>query len=572
MISSSKSDATLRLSSLIVRLLAAICDTINLDDAPISTIYRVHRLVVLLLSAKPDASLDLLEIAAFAPESSRRIAVCILTTYFPQVMGHNIIARRPPDLSYAARLVKWETGQTKSKEEDDAENHHYIHWRVSSRDRTRSIRPLPTCSTCEGDIRGYCIKCTLCYDVQHLDCYRSAEGTFRYEVDDTDKPGGQLRTIVAKFSRQLGTLEEKLVSGTSKSTHPTSTQQLVGDHDLHRVHLFTSTPCQACRNPVWSSPSSVYACFGGCQAFYHAECLSKLSNSEHSRCQSRQVWSSPHFTITKDALYHSFADSEAKSLCMSAEDLSNQTYDEVAILYGTLWIRYQTLKAGLAAGTLAINSDTHESPNSDPLGVRATLRVYEDYLDSRTSPSSGALSDFVHVYGFDDPLAQGYLFSDTYLAYIIALLKSPDTPDGGSNSTYSALPISAVLSTLASDLSITSDVVAGALIQQLEIMGYIRTTSEERKGKLSSKWVHFDLPLLIESSPAVDILIEFIAGSLDSLDLTMVEQALILLTNRAWPSLLCIPHALERFGSVVIRWVISEASHFSWNLNRFTDE
>jgi hypothetical protein len=307
-------------------------------------------------------------------------------------------------------------------------------------------------------------------------------------------------------------------------------------------------------------PSSVFACFGGCQAFVHADCVDSLNSPSHSACQARLTWPASYFQCTASELEQSLGDCTS-DLCAGAYDLDNITFDEVAIVYGALWTRYQVLKAGLAGGSLVIASE--EAVGSDPLDLRPALRIYEDYLSEHSSSASAAASDFAHIHDLKQPLGPGYLFSEDYLAYTTALVKSPSTTDpaGGEQLSYSSLPISAVRAVLRADLSVSSELASDLWLERLDTTGYIRSpVSASGAGSDREAWVHFDLPLLAESSPATEILIGCIAACLDSLDLTMVEQGFLLLVKRAWPSLLCTPHALEQLGSAVVRWVISEVS------------
>jgi hypothetical protein len=70
----------------------------------------------------------------------------------------------------------------------------------------------------------------------------------------------------------------------------------------------------------------------------------------------------------------------------------------------------------------------------------------------------------------------------------------------------------------------------------------------------------FGLPLVMDASPSVEILITAIETLLDDVDLSHNEQAMLLLSNRAWPSLHCSPYALERIAGAVASWVMHEVS------------
>jgi hypothetical protein len=74
------------------------------------------------------------------------------------------------------------------------------------------------------------------------------------------------------------------------------------------------------------------------------------------------------------------------------------------------------------------------------------------------------------------------------------------------------------------------------------------------------QWMSFGLPLLMDASPSIEILITAIEVLLDDVDLSFNEQAMLLLETRASPSLLCSPYALERVTGAVTAWVMHEVS------------
>ncbi|CAD6564537.1 MAG: hypothetical protein TREMPRED_005415 [Tremellales sp. Tagirdzhanova-0007] len=126
---SETSSTALHIASLVTRILAAITMTVDLTSSKLSTVHRVHRLLSLVLTAKPDAALDLLEISAVSHPKARRTAVEILSTFYPESMGHNVIARRLALTTYLSQRTKWETGLDIVLGEDAVEDHQYTPWR-----------------------------------------------------------------------------------------------------------------------------------------------------------------------------------------------------------------------------------------------------------------------------------------------------------------------------------------------------------------------------------------------------------------------------------------------------------
>ncbi len=85
------------LASMSPPLLAAILDNIDFgleSAAPIDVLHRLHRLVDLLVTAKVDTYLDLLEVVAYHSSKSRHAAASMLSALWPKGMGHVIISSR----------------------------------------------------------------------------------------------------------------------------------------------------------------------------------------------------------------------------------------------------------------------------------------------------------------------------------------------------------------------------------------------------------------------------------------------------------------------------------------------
>jgi hypothetical protein len=266
---------------------------------------------------------------------------------------------------------------------------------------------------------------------------------------------------------------------------------------------------------------------------------------------------------------------EKEKLCRA--DLHKLTFDEVAVLYGALWTQYKIFESGIAAGTIAV---VGKEGQVDLLDLRQHLKRYEAFL--KANKASTAATDFANVAGAERPLAQGYLFSRQYITYCTALLQSSpqavpshgghaflnpfdQTSDHASTHKECAmeiLPLSTIRAGLATDLSLRDQITASIFLNQLESLGLCLThVPLEGVAPISAdQWGYFPLPLLMDASPSVEILIVAIENLLDDLDLSCNEQAMILLTTRAWPTLLCSPYALERLGGALLSWAMNEVS------------
>ncbi|KAK4689023.1 hypothetical protein P7C73_g1090, partial [Tremellales sp. Uapishka_1] len=561
-------ESALRIAALVPRILVALTSTSDLLSSKLTTIHRVHRLLAGILSAKPDSCIDLLEIVALAPPIPRRTAMEILSTFYPESMGHNTISRRPALATYQAQRSKWETGQERALGEDEVENHHFIPWRCMNEEH---------CSECDGEIKGFAVKCTLCRDILHLSCYRPSTDIFLYDVVTLSAKESAPKTVYTRFSRSLQRLEEKIIEH-SQRNDSTSTLRTKGRHELHRVNLFNLALCDCCRDPLWGSSNQAFACMSGCQRFFHGRCIPDISNE----CRSgRDVvvdeisrnGRNP-FTISLNDLRSSYS----KSM-VGDDTVAGRSYDEISILHGSLWLQYQLFKNGISSGSLIILADDGQRLEADVLNLRKTLKAYSDALEERDNEASTAMMDYGNVLNLERPLGEEYLFSESWLTYCTALLKSPQPvpPDGRispgllsidgmtsndeTNGSFECLELSMLCKSLASDLSITQPKIIALFLDQLLQLGLITVSRQSTVTETTLKdnpWCLFGLPLLIDSSPTVELLILSIEILLKDLDLTCNEVALRLLVNRAWPSLLCSPYALERLGNAVVAWVMAE--------------
>jgi len=585
---------SLHIASLVTRIFAVITSTVDMTSAKLTTIHRVHRLLSLVLIVKPDAAINLLEIVALAPPSARRTAMEILNTFYPSAMGHNVIARRLASTTYLAQRTKWETGQERVFGEDATGDHHFVTWRVSSRETPGSI--VTPCATCHKEMHGFCLRCTLCRDVCHLHCFQPIEQAFKYEIVTLSAQESVPQTAYVKFSDCMARLNEQVIAGQSVRGHPRSTRRRVGGHDLHLVNLFNLTLCDDCHEPLWGSTSQGYACMNGCQRFYHTKCTDRMAHGEPLPCKyGREVvideisaQGRNPFVISFSALQASF-DREIGFTCLSEDELAKHSYDEVAVLHGALWTQYQIFKNGMSSGSIRITTEDLEQRNSDPLELHEVLTSYEVYLQAHDMGASNAAMDFAHVSGSEQLLGQGYLFSDRYLTYSTALLRAPSSGSftasrseglrtaqgfqeaqdsygsGTGSGAYEMLDLSALRRGLASDFNIHGERVAALFLDQLRSIGLCTYTDQKITADdvtAGNKLCYFILPLLMDSSPTVELLILAIETSLDDLDLTMNEQAFQLLISRAWPSLLCSPCALERLGHAVVSWVMAQVSRY----------
>lgn len=572
----------LKLAALVPDTLVALTSTILSPNTSLSTAYRAHGILSLLLISKPDCALDLLQVIAFSSRPARRAALSLLTTYYPHLTGHNAIARRLPEITYVDHLRSVE-GVTAGSAEHN-QSHTYIPWRISSSE------PLPPthnrCQTCEAEVRGLCVKCSLCSDIRHVQCLQNPDEMMTYDVIRMSTSNTKI--VHVKYSRCIPRLDEKVLNGTTSRGTTESTRRQIGQHDLHLVNMFSLTNCEACREPLWGTLAQAYVCANGCQRFFHPTCVDRLQNTAYAACRPGQhividditdSTTSDPFRITGTTLQSS-SERYLPSFCLSSAELAEKTYDEVAILYGHLWTQRKILETGLATGTIYIIGRDKTRSRSDPLGLGAYTRGYEEFLASNANTASPAATDFAQVNNAAKPLAQGYLFSRQFMIYCTALVRSPpatalenqdllnpfgnhpEEPSVENSGAAEMVTLASIRSSLAHDLGIHDDNLVAAFLNQLNTLGLCtigqQSLVRDYDVRDGDKWMSFGLPLVMDASPTIEILITAIEVLLDDVDLSFNEQALLLLETRAWPSLLCSPYALERVTGAVTAWVMHE--------------
>jgi glutaredoxin-related protein len=536
------SRAAIQIASLVPRTLVAVTTMIDLTTCNLTTIHCVYRLLSLVLTAKPDAGLDVLEITAHGPPVTRRRGMDILATYFATTVGHNVIARRPALTTYAAHRAKWETGQDRSLLEEDTEGHYYVPWRPNP--------DLDKCVSCLQPCRGFAVKCTLCGDLKHFYCLKQYDEVTEYSVTElvTASKPHRVGNISARYSLVPPRSDELVLGGGPSRGTTNATERQVGQHHLRLVNLFTLTLCDECKQPLWGTMAQAYVCQNQCQRFFHPVCV----DNKHR-------------------------------LCYDPDELHDMSYDEISCLYANLWIQHEIYLNGISVGTLRLVDVPLED---DITGVALLLSQYEVLLSQHHLSPSPALIDFANVSAEDIPAKGCLLWQPRYLQYCAALLRAPsgspptDAPSPGGflavasssfneaeeqSVAYEQVPISIVQQALASDLHLRDDLAASTLIEQLRQFGLItipnlRVVDKEVLGHNANVNVVTPLPLLMDSSPDVELLVLAIEGLLEDIDLTANEQGLSLLVKQAWPSIMCSPYAMIRLGGAVMSWIMDEVS------------
>ncbi|CAK9780474.1 hypothetical protein CC85DRAFT_283464 [Cutaneotrichosporon oleaginosum] len=578
--------AAMRIAAIVPHILVAITSTVDLRSLNLVSIYRVHRLLSLILSAKPDAALDLIEIIAHGPSQTRSRGLDFLATFYPESVGHNVIARRPALATHQAHMAKWESGQERVLGEDDAEGHAYIPWRAREDEGIK-------CTGCYQLCIGFCVRCTLCQGIKHASCLQLyQEETYQYNVL-VQGPGetqpSRTEVVHVQFSKCIPRLDEKVLGGGATKGTTDSTTRRVGQHDLHLVNLFRITLCAECHEPLWGATAQGYACMGVCQRFFHVSCAEEMAKGHARVCRPGfEIYANPNNPPTaRDPFSASAVDVResfqraADRLYRDPDRLGGASYDEISLLYASTWTQLEILNNGIASGSLRVH---HEGNSAEQItSLAAVLSKYKAILDKGNLPMSSAVEEYGRISG-ETSLNCDLLWRLGYLRFCAALLRAPTdslhapsllNPTGlltvaDSHSSqvdppsvaYEAVQMHSIRQTLKADLNVHSDLAASILIDQLRLLGLCSIANTQRITPpiihSNSLTINFPLPQLMDASPSVELLVLVIEQLLDDIDITANEQGLSLLVNRAWPSSMCALYAMERLGGAVMSWIMAE--------------
>lgn len=188
-----------RLSALVSPLLASMLDRISVETSSFETTHQACRIYELILNAKLDAYLDLLQVAAYHSAAARYGAFSLLAQHWPEAFGHLTVTTPLP--------VSSSRHAQHSPPPIDPYEHEFIPWRFpGSKKRSTNHLDADTalehCQACGNGLQGFGLRCTLCSCAVHFNCYDSPSGNF-FSQYPPESSGGTHRVAVTRFSRIL---------------------------------------------------------------------------------------------------------------------------------------------------------------------------------------------------------------------------------------------------------------------------------------------------------------------------------------------------------------------------------
>ena len=200
----------------------------------------------------------------------------LLSIYWPQALGHAVIARSLVSSHYGVYCKANSTYYDIS----GTHVHQFFPWLFTRNDAN--------CRSCNKQIGAFGLLCPFCFCSVHFDCYDYPEGNYdvNYNIDNSDERVrvAYLRLSVLRPGKQIG---RKALS------HP-------GGHRFGPVNLFHLVLCANCRQPLWGCIAQAMRC-SMCSLVVHSTCA---SNSEMASCRRGTAANSAPSTIEwSDLLY-----------------------------------------------------------------------------------------------------------------------------------------------------------------------------------------------------------------------------------------------------------------------------
>lgn len=594
----SQSTEIYQLSALVSHLLCNLLEYIDWSSpqTSVDTLYRLHRLLDLIMEAKPDSYLDLLEIIAYHTERARHPAVSLLLSYWPRAIGHASVAKAFPLVSYQSDLNFREVRQSRLMVDECAYTHQFISWGFSSPRSTRhshsfgpdskpSGHSLAGCHVCSQSVEGMGLLCTLCLCVVHLGCFDNPDGQFFIMYPAAHDSNTQ-KVALARFSHVLPHRRaSKLPVRPAKQ------------HVFRPVNLFTLTLCLACQEPLWGVESQGLEC-SGCRQFVHYQCLQKPGVSV---CGSTPP-SAKGFSIERKFLRQSFL-RHYKDMIVTESDIPSRSHEEISICYGVIWTQLEIFRQGVASGSLVVVEGASSTPDKkgavEEWEIHRIVKLYEAWLQSGKLRVSDTTAEYREMATLNsEPPAMepnsSILFDRPLLMYMTALLKSPrkapnpvppsssghlsvyvnDDPPPNEDSDevghpFEIVSLSHMRDVLGFEFGIYNDAIARYLLSHMHCAGLFHRLDRqqnlfERSGRMSDVLCIFPVPLVIDYSTNVETLVSAIAVCLEDLDISTNEVGFLLLTKRCWPNGMASDYAMQRLMGLIVSWISSDVGVAPW--------
>lgn len=566
------------MASLIPPLIAAVLEFVDLDPrsgSRIEVLHRFHRLLGLIVKTKPDAYLDILEVAAYHTPRARYLAIVILETFWPKAVGHVTVCSSFPISSYS------DTMDAKPKlhpVKDHPYAHQFVPWRFKPHPGLPG-GPIQDCRACTKPLSAFGLLCPGCMCGVHFDCYDDPDGSQMVPYSmDTDHNVQKLASF--RFSLVLPGRRDEAPD-----------MLLKHGHVFRAVNIFTLCLCCVCRTPLWGCIMQGLRCMS-CVQFAHSHCLAHGTDVDLPQCKgSATTINSSHMTIEWSALRQSCVDFYRDILCLTKEELKVRSYEEISIFSAVLWTELQIMRSGVALGSIVImqggkNAAHAKEHRVHDFELHRVLNWCEEHLSTGVVTLSSGMDDYLRE-NRAEPSKHSLFFDWSNLVYISSTIKTPHpipTPSAFGTSTdllnvtlprdqtseyathpFEVVGLSHMRDALGFELSIRSECAAQLILSHLHHLGFFDRIDGKpvlfNDGMFNGHlYCTFPLPLGLDLSTDVETLVASVEASLEDLHLSVNEVGFLLLVRKMWPNGMTSEYAIRRLARTVISWVLSEVT------------
>ncbi|KAJ7774577.1 hypothetical protein DFH07DRAFT_865871 [Mycena maculata] len=553
------------LAALIPPLLAAVLesvDVISRNENRVDVVHRFYRLVDLIVTAKPDAYLDILEVAAYHTRA-RRSAISLISTFWPKALGHLVVGKALPVTSYTNAVLGRPTTMLPK---DHPYTHQFVPWHFLPRGSTNP----PSCESCSAHIEGFGLMCPFCMCAVHFGCYDYSEGSHvvPYSSDRNVQRIASFRFSVLLCDRNDG---------------PNITA--TNGHSFIAVNIFTLCLCCACRKPLWGCTVQGLRCMM-CTQFVHAACMS--SHGGLPRCNGDATGiDSKTISIDWSALRLSCNKYYSDILYLTREQLGTRSHEEISVFSAVLWTQTQIMTNGIASGSIEIiqngKSAAHAKDHKvDDFELHRVSAWCTALLSSGNLRLSIAMGDYLNQTKQQRP-THGIMYNWSTLVYIASTIKSPypipmassdllnvaqpesliDETDTTLPQPFELVPVAHLRDILGYELLIHSDVAARLLLSHLHHLGFfnrvdMKQTLFDEETFMEDTLCVFPIPLGLDLSTNVETLAAAVEACLVDLDLSVNEAGFLLLMRKLWPNGMATEYSSKRLMRIIITWILAE--------------
>lgn len=244
---------------------------------------------------------------------------------------------------------------------------------------------------------------------------------------------------------------------------------------------------------------------------------------------------------------------------------------------------------GVALGSIIITRDPSGTEQAaektmDEFELQYLVGLYDVWLTSGRLTISPAMEDYMQVNNIDPTEYRSY-FDWSILVYVVSNIKSSyetqkpslgvstgllsvtqpnpiDDPEDSMRMPFEIVSLGHMRDALGWEFHIHSDPAARQFLSHLHHLGFYSRVDGQFNlfhGPDDAEVAcNFAIPLGLDLSTDVEMLVAAVEGCLSDLDLSVNEGGFLLLSRRLWPSGMASDYALRRLARNVVSWVLAE--------------